>query len=41
MRIFYDGFIYDFQQYGGINRYHNELIRRLPGSVTPTTPPVP
>jgi glycosyltransferase involved in cell wall biosynthesis len=35
MRIFYDGFIYDFQQYGGINRYHNELIRRLPGSVTP------
>ena len=30
MRIFYDGFIFDFQQYGGINRYFNEIIARLP-----------
>jgi glycosyltransferase involved in cell wall biosynthesis len=30
MRVFYDGFIFDFQQYGGINRYFNEIIARLP-----------
>jgi glycosyltransferase involved in cell wall biosynthesis len=35
MRIFYDGFIYDFQQFGGINRYLNEIIQRLPGDTTP------
>src|SRR5882724_4368803 len=29
MRILYDGFIYDWQQFGGINRYFNEIIRRL------------
>ena len=35
MRIFYDGFIYDYQPYGGINRYFNEIIARLPGDSTP------
>ena len=35
MRIFYDGFIFDFQQYGGINRYFNEIIARLPAGCTP------
>lgn len=36
MRIFYDGFIYDYQAHGGINRYFNEIIARLPDSVEPT-----
>lgn len=35
MRILYDGYIYDFQQYGGINRYFNEVIGRLPADATP------
>jgi glycosyltransferase involved in cell wall biosynthesis len=35
MRIFYDGFIYDFQAHGGINRYLNEIIHRLPSDFTP------
>lgn len=35
MRIFYDGFIYDFQPYGGINRYFNEIIARLPAGDEP------
>jgi glycosyltransferase involved in cell wall biosynthesis len=30
MRILYDGYIYDWQQFGGVNRYFNEIIRRLP-----------
>jgi glycosyltransferase involved in cell wall biosynthesis len=36
MRIFFDGFIYDFQQFGGINRYFNEIIKRLPAEDTPS-----
>jgi glycosyltransferase involved in cell wall biosynthesis len=35
VRIFYDGFIYDYQAHGGINRYFNELIARLPADATP------
>lgn len=35
MRILYDGYIYDFQQFGGINRYFNEVIARLPSDCTP------
>jgi glycosyltransferase involved in cell wall biosynthesis len=35
MRILYDGFIYDYQAHGGINRYFNELIARLPQSAVP------
>jgi glycosyltransferase involved in cell wall biosynthesis len=35
MRIFYDGFIYDFQAHGGINRYLLEIIHRLPSEFTP------
>ncbi len=35
MRILYDGFIYDYQAHGGINRYFNEIIPRLPASAVP------
>src|ERR1019366_7689767 len=35
MRIHYDGYIYDLQQYGGINRYFNEIIGRLPPADEP------
>lgn len=35
MRIFYDGFIYDYQAHGGINRYFNEIISRLPDTARP------
>jgi len=35
MRIFYDGFIYDYQAHGGINRYFNEIIARLPEDAIP------
>ncbi|MGC9504787.1 glycosyltransferase family 4 protein [Baaleninema sp.] len=35
MRVFYDGVIYKLQKFGGINRYFNNLISRLPNSLTP------
>jgi glycosyltransferase involved in cell wall biosynthesis len=35
MRIFYDGLIYAKQARGGINRYFEEFIRRLPGDFEP------
>lgn len=35
MRIFFDGFIYAPQAAGGINRYFENLIRRLPLDVDP------
>ncbi|MBP0000099.1 MAG: glycosyltransferase family 4 protein [Cyanobacteria bacterium SID2] len=35
MRVFYDGVIYKLQKYGGINRYFNNLISRLPDEITP------
>ena len=30
MRIFYDGYIFTQQRYGGINRYFIELTNRIP-----------
>lgn len=36
MRILYDGKIYDIQTAGGINRYFENLINRLPKSFIPT-----
>jgi glycosyltransferase involved in cell wall biosynthesis len=35
MRIFYDGFIYQGQTAGGINRYFANVINRLPSDFTP------
>jgi glycosyltransferase involved in cell wall biosynthesis len=35
MRILYDGYIYKLQENGGINRYFNEIISRLPEYVRP------
>ena len=35
MDILYDGFIFEIQQAGGINRYFRNLIDRLPPDVTP------
>lgn len=35
MRILYDGFIYGWQSAGGINRYFENLINRLPETDTP------
>jgi len=42
MRPFYDGYIYQIQRNGGINRYFNRLIDHLPGDITPklSLPPV-
>lgn len=36
MRILYDGEIYEIQTAGGINRYFENLIRRLPKTFSPT-----
>jgi glycosyltransferase involved in cell wall biosynthesis len=35
MRIFYDGYVYQEQFAGGINRYFANLIKRLPGHFVP------
>ena len=35
MDILYDGFIFEIQRTGGINRYFRNLIDRLPSDVTP------
>ena len=35
MEIFYDGAIYSIQQFGGINRYFNNLMEHLSDDVTP------
>src|SRR6266498_4709112 len=35
MRIFYDGFVYQEQQAGGVNRYFANIIKRLPGDWLP------
>jgi len=35
MQILYDGYIYKVQKAGGISRYFNNIIKRLPESFTP------
>lgn len=35
MRVLYDGYIYQLQKAGGVNRYFSELIRRLPEDFRP------
>ncbi len=35
MRILYDGFIYKLQKAGGIGRYFNNIISRLPSDINP------
>ena len=35
MRILYDGFIYKLQKAGGIGRYFNNIIQRLPNDLIP------
>ncbi len=35
MRIFYDGYVYQEQSAGGVNRYFANLIKRLPGNFVP------
>ena len=36
MRILYDGKIYGIQKVGGINRYFDNIISRLPEEFQPT-----
>jgi len=36
MKVLYDGYIYAIQRNGGINRYFNSLIARMPASVEAT-----